>query len=102
MKVLLVCAGGMSTSIVMKKMRDYAKTNGINDFEVKVTGVGNFRDVVDAYDVVLLGPQISYRLDEISGVAGKSKPVGVIAPADYAIGNCQAIFQQIEGMLSGK
>ena len=28
MKVLLVCASGMSTSIVMKKMRQYAEAKG--------------------------------------------------------------------------
>lgn len=102
MKVLLVCAGGMSTSIIMKKMRDYARTNDIDDFEVQATGVGSFRDVIDAFDVVLLGPQISYRFDEIAGGAGSKKPVGVIAPTDYALGNCQAIFKQVESLLKGE
>ena len=33
MKVLLVCAAGMSTSMLMKKMEAYAKDNGI-DLEI--------------------------------------------------------------------
>lgn len=99
MKVLLVCAGGMSTSIVMKKMRQYAEKQGIEDFAVDATGVGSFRDVVKEYDVVLLGPQISYKKDDVQAGAGDEIPVGVIAPADYAIANCDNIFKQIDGLL---
>ena len=32
MKILLVCAGGMSTSILMKKLEAYAADNGISPF----------------------------------------------------------------------
>lgn len=99
MKVLLVCAGGMSTSIVMKKMRAYAEKQGIEGFEVAATGVGEFREVVDGYDVVLLGPQISYKRDDIVAGAGPNRPVDVIAPADYAIANCEHIFAQIDRLL---
>lgn len=99
MKVLLVCAGGMSTSMVMKKLEKYAAANGIDGFEVDAVGVGAFRDVVDKYDVVLLGPQISYKKDDVIEGSG-GKPVGVIAPADYAIANCEHIFAQIDSLLA--
>lgn len=102
MKVLLVCAGGMSTSIVMKKMRAYAEANGIPNFEVRAIGVGAFRDVVDGYDVILLGPQISYKRDEIAAAAGGSKPVGIIAPTDYARADCNKIFKQVDELISGE
>lgn len=39
MKVLLVCAGGMSTSILMKKMEKYAAEKGI-EFEIAAVGPG--------------------------------------------------------------
>ena len=35
MKVLLVCAGGMSTSVLMKKIEAYAAEHGIEPFEIE-------------------------------------------------------------------
>lgn len=99
MKVLLVCASGMSTSIVMKKMRQYASAKGIEGFEVSATGVGEFRNVADKYDVILLGPQIAYKKDDIVAGVNGQKPVDVIAPADYAIANCGNIFKQVNTLL---
>lgn len=96
MKVLLVCAQGMSTSILMKKLRGYAEEQGI-DFEINAVGIGSFKEVCEEYDCVLLGPQISYRKDEV--VRGTTRPVGVIAPADYGIGRCENIFKLIDSLL---
>lgn len=99
MKVLLLCAGGMSTSMVMKKLRTYAQQNGIEDFSVDATAVSSFYDVAQDYDVVLLGPQVSYKRDELAEQV-PGKPVGVIAPQDYAIANCEHIFKQINELAS--
>ncbi len=99
MKVLLVCAGGMSTSIVMKKMRQYAEKQGIEGFEVQATSVGSFRDIAKDYDVILLGPQIAYKKDDVVAGVNGTKPIGVIAPTDYAIGNCDNIFKQVNSLL---
>ena len=58
MKVLLVCAGGMSTSILMKKMEKYAADQGIADFEIAAVGVAAYKDIWQNYDCILLGPQV--------------------------------------------
>lgn len=96
MKVLLVCAGGMSTSILMKKLEKYAADQGI-EFEIAAKGLAEYRDVCDHYDCILMGPQVGYRKDEV--VKDSGKPVAVIAPADYGIGNCPNIFKQIHQLL---
>lgn len=96
MKLLLVCAGGMSTSILMKKLEKYAADKGI-EFEVVARGVGDYEDICSKYDVILLGPQVSYRKDDIAATSGK--PIAVIAPYDYAIGNAENIFKQINQLL---
>lgn len=97
MKVLLVCSGGMSTSILMKKMEKYASDKGIA-FEVAARGVGTYGEIADAYDIVLIGPQIAYRLDEIR--RGSGKPTAAISAADYGIGNCEHIFALINDTLA--
>lgn len=94
-KVLLICAGGMSTSILMKKMEKYAKEN---HFELKIEAVGmsDYEDVYKNYDVILLGPQVSYKKAEIQ--AATHLPIDVISPADYGIGNVVKIFKQIDSI----
>lgn len=44
-----------------------------------------------------MGPQVSYRKDEVKSTV--SIPVDVIPPADYGIGNCDHIFKQIDKLL---
>lgn len=92
-KVLLVCAGGMSTSILMKKMIKYAEENGFT-LKIEAAGVSVYQEVCANYDVILLGPQISYKKAEIQ--TASKKPVDVIAPYDYAVGNAANIFKQVD------
>ena len=98
MNVLLICAGGMSTSILMKKMEKYAKEKGF-ELKIEAIGVGSFMDVAANYDVMLLGPQISYQKKNVEEKSGK--PTAVISPQDYGIGNAEKIFKQIDALLKG-
>ena len=84
MKILLICAAGMSTSILMKKMEQYTNDQGI-DLDIKAD-----------YDVILLGPQVSYKLDSVKETV--SKPVATIPAMDYAMGDCKNIFQLIKAI----
>lgn len=96
MKIMLVCAGGMSTGILMKKMEKWAEEKGI-ELEVKAYGVQSYEDEYQNYDCILIGPQISYKADEI-----KSKvniPVDQIQSFDYAIGNVDNIMKQVDALL---
>ena len=97
MKVLLVCAGGFSTTFLMNKLKSYAEENGI-EFEIAARGLGNFELVADEYDCILMGPQVGYQMDIVSEKA-PGKPVAVIPPQDYGIGNCENIFKLIDSLL---
>ena len=96
MKVLLVCAGGMSTSILMKKLEKHATAQGI-EFAIAATGMSTYQEVCDDYDCILLGPQISYQKDRIA--QGSGKPTAVIPPTDYGRANCVNIFKLIDSLL---
>ena len=89
MKILLVCAGGMSTSILMKKMEKYWKENGM-DLEIKAVGLGEYQDVYKDFDIVMMGPQVSYRIKEVRENTGL--PCAPIESFDYAIANCPNIM----------
>ena len=95
-KILLVCSGGMSTSILMNKMKKYAEENGLS-LKIDACGTANYQNEVAGYDVIILGPQIGYQK---SGIAAKvSVPVATMQPQDYAMARCANIFKQVDGLL---
>ena len=90
MKILLVCAGGMSTSILMKKMEAYWKEQG-EELNIKAVGLGEYQDVFQDYDVVMMGPQVSYRIKEVMENTGL--PCEAVPSFDYAVANCPNIMK---------
>lgn len=98
MKIMLVCAGGMSTGILMKKMQKWAADKEI-DLEVKAFGVGEYGAHYTEYDCILLGPQISYKEKEIRQLVS-GKPVEIIKSFDYAVGNVDNIMNQVNKILN--
>lgn len=92
-KILLICAGGMSTGILMKKMEKYAEEHGIN-LKIDAVGMSAYEDMYKDYEVILLGPQVSYKKTEIEEIT--QMPIAVIAAYDYAIGNVANIMKQVD------
>ena len=92
-KVLLICAGGMSTGILMKKMEKYAAEQGFV-LQIEAVGMSVYEEVYKNYDVILLGPQVSYKKAEIDEVT--KMPIAVIAAYDYAVGNVANIMKQVD------
>jgi PTS system cellobiose-specific IIB component len=92
MKVLLLCAGGYSTSILMRKMEKYAQTRAI-PLEISAASIMDYPRLAPGFDILLLAPQISYKKAEVAEVTGM--PVLVVEQMDYAIGNAEHIFSQI-------
>ncbi|MBU1682527.1 PTS sugar transporter subunit IIB [Patescibacteria group bacterium] len=80
MKILLICAVGMSTSLIVKKMQEIAP-EGI---QIKADASSNLNEIIDGYDVVLIGPQIRFRETQIREIAkDKNIAVGLIEPIWY-------------------
>jgi len=93
-KIFLVCSAGMSTSMVVNKMREAAQAQSI-DAEIKAYSQSEFNDVVDKYDVCLIAPQISYQFDYFNGICtGKGIGCGKIEMIDYGMMKGDAILKQ--------
>ena len=56
MKIMLACCLGMSTSVVVQKMKDAAKEQG-KDYEIWAVDQNKIAENVGNFDVLLLGPQ---------------------------------------------
>jgi PTS system cellobiose-specific IIB component len=86
-KIMLCCSAGMSTSMLVKKMREAAAEQG-KEVEIEAYGATHFDEVVKDYDVVLLGPQVKYMLNDLKGRAeAYNVPVEAISPMDYGTMN---------------
>ncbi|MFS2223572.1 PTS sugar transporter subunit IIB [Pantoea sp. B65] len=92
-KILLCCAGGMSTSMLMQRMEKEAKEQGIS-VEILAVGFDEFASQIATWDCCLLGPQIKYKLAEFQTIAAeKHKPVAVINTMDYGMMNGKKVLQ---------
>ena len=58
-KITLLCAAGMSTSLLVNKMKQAAEKNGW-DYEIEAYGLADEPRVVPDADIILLGPQIRF------------------------------------------
>lgn len=85
MKIALFCAAGMSTSMLVDKMRKAASENGL-DVTINAYPESELEKRVDEIDVALLGPQVRYLLNKAKGICEpKGVNVDVINSIDYGM-----------------
>ncbi|CAG9295365.1 PTS sugar transporter subunit IIB [Celerinatantimonas diazotrophica] len=81
--IVLICAAGMSTSMLMQKMKDSAKKRNL-DISVLAMPEGRLDTHKGQIDILLLGPQIIYLEDKIREIyEKKGVKVAVIDMVDY-------------------
>ena len=85
--IKLFCASGMSTSVLVNKMKDAAKVKGI-EAEIVAFPEAQMDKHLDSMDVALLGPQVGYTLGKAKKLCEpKGIPVEVIPMVDYGMMN---------------
>ncbi|NNJ28429.1 PTS sugar transporter subunit IIB [Lacrimispora defluvii] len=90
--ITLICAGGLSTSIMVNKMKDAAKKKNI-EVEINAMASTTFASYKKPTDVLLLGPQINYLYDEIVREYGaKGIKISVINMMDYGMMNGEKVL----------
>lgn len=84
-KVLIVCSGGMSSSIVVNTAKKEAEKEGI-DLDIKAVGTGEFMDEVKGnWDLVLVAPQVRHRFPVFEEQANEEGvPIELIPPQSYS------------------
>ncbi|MCL2899153.1 PTS sugar transporter subunit IIB [Brenneria tiliae] len=98
-KILLCCAAGMSTSMLVQRMEKAAREKEIV-VEIKAVGFDEFSEIISEYDCCLLGPQIKYKLAEFKAIADEqNKPVAVINTIDYGMMNGEKVLSAALAMI---
>lgn len=82
---LLVCATGMSTSLLVNRTKETAETKEI-EFQIEAHPVGQIEKYGEAADDILLGPQVRYELKNVKKMF-LDKPVEIINMQDYGTMN---------------
>lgn len=103
-KIVLACAGGFSTSMLVERMYVAAKEKGI-EVEIDAIAEGKIDKVVNQLDVLLLGPQVSYLEASLKEkYQDKELVIGVIASMDYGMMNGDKVladslmlYQKLQG-----
>lgn len=92
-KIYLFCANGLSTSMLVKKMKDAAVKN---EFECEIVAhpVSEAKTLGKEADMILLGPQIRFQLAKVQEDC-PGVPVETIDMRNYGSMNGEAIIKHV-------
>jgi len=102
MKILLSCAGGMSSSIVADGIIEAANKVGNTDISIDATGTESVEEDLknQKYDLILLAPQVAYRRKYIEKLAATQQiPVVPIKGTEYNPIAAPKLYQEIKDTL---
>lgn len=79
--IVLLCAQGMSTGMLMNKMRDVAKKSGY-ECTINAYAVTQAKKAAETADCIFIGPQVRYELESVKEQC-PNLPVDVIDMVSY-------------------
>ena len=91
-KIFLVCAAGMSTSLLVNKMNNAAKEKGV-EVEITALPVSEADNLTDEVDIVLFGPQVRFQKPQVDALVKGRIPVEVIDMRLYGTMNGKAVLE---------
>ena len=100
LRIKLFCAGGMSTSILVNKMKKAAEARGL-EVDIDAYPESTLAARIDECDIVLLGPQVRYMLAKAKEICEpKGVPVDVISMQDYGLMNGEKVLDAAVALLN--
>ncbi|MDN2454006.1 PTS sugar transporter subunit IIB [Lactobacillus sp. UCMA15818] len=100
--IMLCCAAGMSTSMLVAKMQGAAKEQG-KEYDIFAISASEISQklIEKEIDVVLLGPQIRYMKNDVSKkLLDKKIPLDVIDMQAYGMMNGAKVLKQAEELMA--
>lgn len=103
MNILLVCAAGMSTSMLVKRMKEYAVISGL-DVNINALAISEAKEKIinNEADIVMLGPQVRFQKHEVEEAAEGKIPIEVIDMMNYGKMDGKAVLEQALKLLADK
>lgn len=79
--ILLVCGTGASSGFMAKNIRQAAKARGI-EVGVKARSDSTVEDYIEDIDLLLVGPHLSYMMDDLKQIADPHGVPAALIPKD--------------------
>lgn len=99
--IRLFCNQGMSTSLLVAKMRQAAETRGL-EVDIQAFPANEMEERIGGVDCALLGPQVGYLKGKAAKICeAKQVPMDVIPMMDYGMCNGEKVLE-FACKLSGK
>jgi PTS system cellobiose-specific IIB component len=95
-KIVLLCAAGMSTSLLVNRMREAARLEGL-DCTIDAFPTSQAAIHGKDADVVLLGPQVRFELKKVQGML--TCPVDAIDMVSYGTLNGRKVLDQAKKLM---
>lgn len=100
--IVLVCSAGMSTSLLVTKMKKAAEDQDI-EANIKAVAEADLKNNIDGIDVILLGPQVRYILKKVKTIVDPlGVPVDIINSMDYGMMNGEKVLAHGISLVQGK
>lgn len=96
-KIVLLCAAGMSTSLLVTKMKAAAKEERYES-EIDAYSLSEAETACIGADIILLGPQVRHNQAKLKGQF-PDIPVEVIDMRAYGTMNGKAIIKMVQNKL---
>ena len=94
LRVMLVCSAGMSTSLLVTKMKAAAEKDGI-DIEIFAVPEVEVAQNIDQVDVVLLAPQVRFLFNKLKQeLEPRGIPMAVIDGLTYGLMKGDVVVKQ--------
>ncbi|MBD3948219.1 PTS sugar transporter subunit IIB [Tuanshanicoccus lijuaniae] len=100
--IVLVCSAGMSTSMLVAKMKEEAQKEGLS-YDIRAIGSTEALNYVkeNKTDVILLGPQVRYLESTYNKeLVGLDIPISVIKPQDYGTMNGKNVLDYAKTLMN--
>jgi PTS system cellobiose-specific IIB component len=95
-KIVLLCSGGLSTSMLVTKMEAAAKEIDYSA-EINAYSLTEASSVTKGADIVLLGPQVRFQLENIKEMS--TCPVEIIDMSDYGTMNGKKVLEHVKSII---
>ena len=98
LKVLFVCCAGMSTSLLVEKVKKAANERAL-EIDVYAAGEAEAKKDLSEVDVLLLGPQVRYLEKSFKKMTeGTKTKLGVVDMIAYGRMDGEKVLDQIIGL----
>ena len=96
-KIFLLCSAGMSTSLLVNKIKEAAKKQGL-EYDNAATSLANLKDIKEEADVILLAPQVRFDKERVEKEV-KDIPVNVVDMTAYGMMDGEKVLNQARKLL---